>query len=156
LVPCAGRGVPPDARPGATVAFVADKFPSDFYVTCATVIPVLFIASVLQARQLQAPLAAGYRAYKRVLSGGKFSDRMTYAVLLFVPAIVVTAGGVGEIFALLALYSGSELLTGQRPVTLASTVILLVAVVYGSAFSALKAGIEAVRKASGGGEAAQD
>jgi hypothetical protein len=141
------------------VGFVADNFPSDFYVTCATVIPVLFIAFAIEARQLQPPLAAGYRAFRRLVGReGRFRDFVLFAVGLFLPAIIVAFGLAGELGALAALYYGADV-RSLRIITFASTAVLLVAVVLGASNSALTAATKAVpprQEASGEGEAAED
>jgi hypothetical protein len=121
------------------------------------VIPVLFIASTLQARQLQPLLAAVHRLQQR--KRGHLTFRWLAVFLAAgLPAAIVIAGGAGELIALFALYSGSEA-GDQRPVTLTCTTILVVTVVGGTFISAISRaakGVPPLREAPGEDEAAGD
>jgi hypothetical protein len=113
---------------------VAKHFPSDFYVTCATVIPVLFLAVAVQGRTYESVLQAARRA----LPNSSASERARRPwrwlrqlwgivkswVLQIIACAVVVAGGYGEVEALLALYRGSEA-PGQRWAVLLTTLILV-------------------------------
>jgi hypothetical protein len=136
--------------PGARVAFVADKFPSDFYVTCATVIPVLFLALAVQGPVYEWVLRTSERAERysnttwrrglgrqpparreRPLQGTREMVAEFASVVLWVIALlIVFAGGFGEGLALYALYRGSEPADARRWV-LVATLVLVAAVVAG-------------------------
>jgi hypothetical protein len=142
--------VPAVTRSGVTVAFVADKFPSDFYVTCATVIPVLFLAIAVQGRTWESILH-NYRTADQVASedfARKWRDaRSTWerAKVVFVRrgsanfkssnltlaiVYIIAAGTFGEFMALLTLYRGSEVRSG-RFIVFVATLILVAAVAAG-------------------------
>ena len=138
------------ARSGASVAFVRTQFSPDFYITCATVIPVLFLAVTVQGPAWGWVLSTSERA-------GRYSNpilrrllrlesavpgdrrwqrtRKTLAELMIVPLVVillvsVTACGLGEGLALYVLYRGSESVGDRRDV-LVATLFLLAAVLAG-------------------------
>jgi len=127
---------------------VTDKFPSDFYVTCATVIPVLFLAVAVQGRTWESMLRS-YRMADHVASadfarrwrdaqsgwGGEGllnlrrrgsanfkSSNLTLAIVY-----IIAAGTFGEFMALLSLYRGSEV-NGGRFIVFVATLILVAAV----------------------------
>jgi hypothetical protein len=144
------------ALPGAPVqhGLMTKHFPSDFYVTCATVIPVLFLAVAVQGRMYESVVRATRRAdmtafryelMQNYLSGpgrdlsapGRTrlllrarADLASVATLalLYVAALILIAGGAGEALALWILYRGSEV-SGGRPVVLGSTLVLVAVVV---------------------------
>lgn len=136
--------------PGARVAFVTDKFPSDFYVTCATVIPVLFLALAVQGQAYGLVLRTSERAegysnttwrrglglqpparQERPLQGAREMLAEIASLALWVIALlIVFAGGFGEGLALYALYRGSEPADARRWV-LVATLVLVAAVVAG-------------------------
>jgi len=113
---------------------MAKNFPADFYVTCATVIPVLYLAGAVQGtiwESLMQAASAGVRARLK----GRITYRITLtptptvSMLLAAAAMYIgLAGGVGEFLALLALYRGSEVPI-QRVIVLVATLILVFAVV---------------------------
>jgi hypothetical protein len=134
---------------------MAGKFPSDFYVTCATVIPVLFLAVAVQGRTFESIMRAyrtanqafaedmnrrlryaqskGYsrrewakQVRKHRWSSAKFKSDFSIVTAFF----IVGAGVVGEFIALLALYRGSEVTYG-RLLALLATLILVAAVAAG-------------------------
>jgi len=145
----AGRGVPRPRVRGVTVAIVADKFPSDFYVTCATVIPVLFLAVAVQGRAYEWVLRTSERADrfsnktlrivlglepaapKRPLQGTRelLAD-IASSALGIIALLIVIAGGAGEGLALYVLYRRSEPADARRWVFVA-TLVLVVAVIAG-------------------------
>lgn len=97
---------------------MATNFNADFYVTCATVIPVLFIAAAVQRQALIFLL-------NRV--GRRTVRHRELQFLRFRAAVIVIAGVVGEVIALLALYWRSEM-PWQRLMVLLATLILVAAV----------------------------
>jgi hypothetical protein len=101
---------------------MAENFNADFYVTCATVIPVLFLATAVQGQTFVVLLLqrSGRRTARR-------RELVTLQFLRLRIAGIVIAGVVGEPIALLALYRESEW-PWQRPVVLVATLGLLVAV----------------------------
>ena len=133
--------------PGATVAFVHKQFSPDFYITCATVIPLLFLAVTLQGPAWGWILSASERAgsysnpiLRRFLRGkaavrgdGPWQwTRTTLAELMTVGLVVVllvsvTACGLGEGLALCVLYRASDS-AGDRRAVLMATLFLVAAV----------------------------
>jgi hypothetical protein len=111
-------------------------FPSDFYVTCATVIPVLFLAYAVQGRVYVSLLRASFSGMRASLPSAKVNTRRWRGALAgplllrSVAYAIVLAGAYGEFSALSALYSGSEQ-PGQRVQVFVMTLVLLVAVVVG-------------------------
>jgi hypothetical protein len=132
------------AQQSATVAFVHKQFSPDFYITCATVIPVLFLAVTVQGPAWRWVLSTFERAdrysnpiLKRLLrlesaaQGGRWTHE-TLAELMTIPLVVivlvsVTACGLGEGLALYVLYRGSESMGDRRDVFVAT--LFLVATV---------------------------
>ena len=104
---------------------MAKPFPSDFYVVCATVIPVLFLALVVQGGTYEAMLNAARNAARAL-------PRRTwnYVLARFLPwvAYLAVAGALGgELLSLLALFSGSD--TYQPRLVVLITTISLMGVV---------------------------
>ena len=101
-------------------------FNADFYVTCATVIPVLYLAVAVQGRTYESVLRAS-----RTVAQSKVSERWPYRTwrffisrfLDYLAFSIVFFGVWGEVAALIALYKGSE--RGQQPVVFMATLILL-------------------------------
>jgi len=99
----------------------------DFYVTCATVIPVLFLAVAVEGDTFKSfirqPLAErtsqGFVA--TMIRYWSFSAKFNFAQYILV------AGVFGEFLALFALFQGSEFY-GQRLTVFVATVLLGVAV----------------------------
>jgi hypothetical protein len=88
---------------------MAKGFDSDFYVTCATVIPVLYLALVVQGGtydvMLKTALQAAAKSRKR---------QRDYAAANLLPAtayVTLVAAAIGEIAALGALFSESNVET---------------------------------------------
>lgn len=127
-------------------------FQGDFYVTCASVIPVLFLAVAVEGRVYQWALSTSERAEKysntttrtvlgieppaqrpNVWQGAReqLAD-LAAMVLVFIALLIVFAGGLGEAMALLVLYQKSET-PGDRVIVLVSTLVLVVAVIAGPA-----------------------
>jgi hypothetical protein len=109
------------------VGLVAKQFDPTFYVTCATVIPVLFLAVAVSS------------SYKTVLSNASAAARagrgeqrwarriwpyLLSRILKFTGYGVWLSGALGELLALLVLYRGHEG-TRDRPAVLALTLFLV-------------------------------
>jgi hypothetical protein len=120
---------------------MAKDFSPDFYVTCATVIPVLFLAVAVQGRPYQSVLGASLKAAQPMRGGprmhrlaGRPMRRLgSYVASRFLDLIaftILSAGVLGEFLALLALYRGSDN-PGTRMTVLLATLVLVVAVVTG-------------------------
>jgi hypothetical protein len=77
---------------------LTEKFNADFYVTCATVIPVLFLAAAVQG---QAFVFLLQRARRRTARQRQW---ITLRFFRFHVAAIVIAGIAGEPIALWALY----------------------------------------------------
>lgn len=100
---------------------MTEKFNADFYVTCATVIPVLFLAAAVQVQTL---VVLMQRARRRTARQHQW---ITRRFLRIRAAAIVIAGIAGEPVALWALYRESER-PWQRPTVLVATLTLLLAV----------------------------
>ena len=104
---------------------MSKSFPSDFYVTCATVIPVLFLALIVQGGTYEAMLKTSRHAAQT------FPKRQRdYAATELFPAaawLTVAAVVIGEAASLIALYNRAED-SGGRIVVLICVPILLFAV----------------------------
>jgi len=118
---------------------MAESFNADFYVTCATVIPVLFVSLTVQAQSYESELRQGERMPLR-----------RRWLLLNAAYLYVVFGGIGELVALLALFGRSDALV-WRVTVLISTLLLLSAVMFGPAYGYLRTG-RVVRRRSGPGE----
>ena len=95
----------------------------DFYVTCATVLAVLFLAVAVEGKTWESLVAP--RPMGQVVSFGyvgRAVARLNFAYL------ILWAGIAGELFALFALFRGAEFL-GQRAVVFGATMFLVIAVV---------------------------
>lgn len=113
--------------------------PSDFYIACATVIPVLFLALAVQGRTYADLMRAAdpFRSGALARPGGKGAPtpkgqwRVTLVPLISAVAggMVLVSGGVGESFAIWALYSRSD--TREiRLFVLLMTLVLVAVVVF--------------------------
>jgi hypothetical protein len=130
-------------------------FPSDFYVTCATVIPVLFVAIAVQRGPYKLLLHASMAAVRATAAVSRVSRRralpaLAWALLIrFSAYAIVLAGLYGEFYALMALYSASER-SGQRVTVFVMTLILLFAAVVGPVWEYAKSDVaeEAVLEAA--------
>jgi hypothetical protein len=117
----------------------SDFTPSDFYVTCATVIPVLFLAAAVQGGTIFAKiLALNQQAVSQALEAREtvspkwYHDLPPVASVGFAGsgAVILIAGGVGEGFALFTLFRHQEI-PGGRWLVLVSSLVLVAAVVAG-------------------------
>jgi hypothetical protein len=102
------------------------NFPTDFYVTCATVIPVLFLALVVQGGTYEAMLRTARRAAQTLPRRNR-----DYAAAELLPAtayLTFIAGVGGETLALFVLYRGSGDLATQEIVLITTLILLVVAV----------------------------
>jgi hypothetical protein len=121
---------------------MAKTFPSDFYVTCAAVIPVLFLAVAVQGPTYESVFKAALQA--DALAGQRYAQRrqaglagVMSLLLLGIALVILIAGSVGEGLALWILYQGSEA-PGVRGWLLVLTLILVGAVVAGPVLSMLR------------------
>lgn len=110
---------------------MTDQFHPDFYVTCATVIPVLFLVVAVRAGKYESELV------RQPKKGGT-------RLLLSIAYASVVVGGVGEFGALL------ELLLRQdnpwwRGIALAATLLLLGVVLFSPFLGLLRATRGALR-----------
>jgi hypothetical protein len=143
-------GMPSPPRCDLPACPGGQSFNADFYVTCATVIPVLFLAVAVQGRAYESML----RSAQRRPQTGKFG-RLSLPYTLAGSVLIAAAGG--EYLALLVLYQGSDW-TGAREVVFACTLILVTAVGAGPVVLWLKAKpesrpsvIDVPTQAAGGG-----
>jgi hypothetical protein len=112
---------------------MAVNYYSDFYVTCATVIPVFLLVVAVQARTYEsalAPLPKKSRGIRRVL--------------LVIAYVVVLFGGFGEVGALWELLEKQDT-PGWRTIVFAATLALLGVVLYGPLFGNVRAAFGALR-----------
>ena len=93
---------------------------SDFYMTCATVIPVLFIALVVPGGTFDTMLSTAMRAARR--EPLRQRDGMASAWLPGLAWIIVMCAALGEIFCVLILFTGSS--DGGGGLVLAMTIVL--------------------------------
>jgi hypothetical protein len=124
---------------------MADNFQPDFYVTCATVIPVLFLAYAVQGgayasflklyEQIEkynsawVPPPRPRRPGAYLASTTRVLLTLTAAPILLLGAILtVVAGGLGEGLAIYALYQGTDQ-AGIRLVVFVATLVLVAVVI---------------------------
>lgn len=121
---------------------MAKNFNPDFYVTCATVIPVLYLALVVQGSTYQAMLRRAVHAAH---------TRSRRAALRPLGAyLVVAAGALGEVFALVALFMGSDT-ESMRVSVLIMTLIMVAVAGAGPTFRWWRAVSEALIETQRGG-----
>jgi preprotein translocase subunit SecG len=104
---------------------VAATFQGDFYVACATVIPVLMLAFVVQGGTYESMLEAAAKA-ARAPDGSR--DRFAALLLPRAAGAALTAAVVGEVGALVGLYRGADT-SAQRLITLLATLLLMIVVI---------------------------
>jgi hypothetical protein len=126
---CAKRGHP--TPPSATLSCVDQHFDADFYVTCATVIPVLFLALAVQGGTYEDMLRTAVDAAHR--QPGRGRDGAAAALLPAIAYLTLVAGALGEAFALWALFSGEDTTAGRATV-MVMTLFLLVVIAAGPAW----------------------
>lgn len=107
---------------GCHSGLVAKSFPADFYVTCATVIPVLFLAVAVQGGTYEAMLQTALRAARTLPRRNR--DYAAAEVLPVVAYLTFVAAVGGEVIALVVLYRGSEA-QATRLIVLITTLVLL-------------------------------
>jgi hypothetical protein len=116
-------------QPGVLVGLaehiVAKSFPSDFYVTCATVIPVLFVALIVQGGAYEAMLRTALDAAQTLPRRNR--DIFAAHALPVAAYLTFVAGLIGEALALFFLYRGADT-HAMRIIVLIMTLILLVVV----------------------------
>jgi hypothetical protein len=110
---------------------VDKHFNADFYVTCATVIPVLFLALVVQGGTYENMLRTAMEAAHR--HPGRGRDGAASAFLPAVAYLTLVAGVLGEAFALGALFSRWDT-TASRATVMVMTLFLLVVIAAGPAW----------------------
>jgi hypothetical protein len=110
------------------------NYPSDFYVTTATVIPVLFLALVVQGRTYEEMAKATARYLSQLRSAMASNSGLRVWVLQWVSILffiltlsLVSFPVIAEIEGLLTLGSGKET-GGQRGFVMAVTIYLFVVV----------------------------
>jgi hypothetical protein len=119
---------------------VDKSFNADFYVTCATVIPVLFLAVAVQGRAFDSALRAYAQAEAEAAAParGRWTQQLRTGIVSDLSALAsggsVMAGGFGEALALFALYSRSDVWLARLTVLLLT--LLLVVVVAAGPFLA--------------------
>ena len=115
---------------------MADNFNADFYVTCATVIPVLFLAVAVQGQAYEAVLRSARRAARTARNDPHTLKLSSYTLLVLlgstaylIAGVIWSAGGAGEILALLTLYGGRE--DGSKLFVHVATLILVISAIAG-------------------------
>jgi hypothetical protein len=109
---------------------VSKPFDPNFYIVCATVIPVLFLAAAVQGSSYRTILDTALKV--RVTQAGdgwrrKLVARTRARILIFIAYLTWVAGALGEIFALLALYRGHEQTDDRKTVLLCTVWLVLIA-----------------------------
>jgi hypothetical protein len=109
-----------------------DTFNANFYIIASTIIPVLFLALVLQGSTYEQLLANWLRMVKNAAKNSKLIawalDFASYIIAIF----VLLSGFLGELRATFALYDGrASASTGQF--VLFSVIVLLVVATFGPA-----------------------
>jgi hypothetical protein len=110
---------------------VGKHFNADFFVTCATVIPVLFLALVVQGGTYESMLRSAVEAANR--EPGRGRDGAVSQLLPAVAYLTLMAGVIGEAGALWALFNGRDTKT-DRAVVLVTTLFLLTIAAAGPAW----------------------
>ena len=107
---------------------MAKQFDPDFYITCATVIPVLSLAiavgpykTLLQTALAAAKARQGERSWKR-----QIRPYITSRILQLTAYAIWAAGALGEFLALSVLYQGYEQ-PADRKIVMAVTLLLVFA-----------------------------
>lgn len=127
----------PDLPPSVFTVWQSDLVPktfdSDFYVVCATVIPVLFLAVAVQGSAYRAVLDAALKV--RITNAGdgwrrKLIARVRARILQHIGYAIWCAGALGELTALMVLYQGHEQ-NGTRGVVFLCTALLVFTVAMG-------------------------
>jgi hypothetical protein len=109
---------------------VPKTFDSDFYVVCATVIPVLFIVAAVQGNSYKTLLDSALRVRVTQVGDGwarKFIARIRARTLVYIAYLIWGAGACGEILALLVLYRGQEQPYDRKIVLLCTIFLVFVA-----------------------------
>lgn len=105
-------------------------FDPNFYIVCATVIPVLFLAAAVQGSSYKTILDTALKV--RVTQAGdgwarKLVARSRARVLVYIAYFIWAAGACGEILALLVLYWGKEQPYDRRIVLLCTIFLVFAA-----------------------------
>jgi hypothetical protein len=112
--------------------FPASKsFPTVFYATAATIIPVLFLAIAVQGRIYESIVtrAADYirSAKDGWTSYQKFAAVQASALIMALAGILLVGAVFGEILALFLLGRGGSDTSGERNFVMSSTAVLVIA-----------------------------
>jgi hypothetical protein len=113
------------------VDLVAKSFPADFYITCATVIPILYLALAVQGTYYgsgyEAALVTALRRARKQ-TGQRWADaaRKLWPLAAFLPLM---GGLIGETLAFLVLFGGLETVELGIRVIVLVTILPLVAIV---------------------------
>ncbi len=121
----------------------APQFNAIFYATVATIIPVLFVAAVLQADIYTKLIETSHAAYRRFsafdlpLPREGISALLIFYMTLLIPGFILLYGVWGEIQALLDLYlqdttAGDFFGPGLAAIALTVTVAIMPAVRFGN------------------------
>ena len=106
---------------------MAKSFDPNFYIVCATVIPVLFLVVAVQGSAYQAVLEAAMTAARTKASDGWTRQLRALALsrtLQLIGYATWCAGALGELLALMVLYQGHEE-SGTRIIVFLATVFLV-------------------------------
>ncbi len=87
-------------------------FPADFYVACATIIPVLFIAIAVQGNMIDEMMRVTLKTAGK--TPGRLGDSFVSVLLPVAAWVALAAGVIGEWGALGSLFSQSDSLTTRR------------------------------------------
>ena len=115
------------------MGLVSKTFNPDFYVVCATVIPVLFLAVAVQGNTYKAVLDTAMKEAMTRASDGWLRQVSALArsrTLQIIGYLIWSAGAIGEILALQVLYQNHES-PGSRITVFLATLILVVAAAAG-------------------------
>jgi hypothetical protein len=116
----------PNLSLGCHIDFVAKSFDPNFYIVCATVIPVLFLAVAVQGSAYKTVLEAAMTAARTKTSGGWTHQLRALALsrtLQLIGYAIWCAGALGEVLALMVLYQDPED-SGTRITVFLATVFL--------------------------------
>lgn len=116
---------------------MTNHFNSDFYITVATVIPVLFLAIVVQGPTYERMFESAARSTLRFGHHPNFVDLLVAVVsslLVLIAFLIVFVGGFGEVIAIYTLYQGHDD-SGTRSMVYLATVFLIIVAVAGPLLS---------------------
>jgi hypothetical protein len=111
-----------------------DTFNADFYITAATIIPILYLALTLQGQSFERLAEAHKRNHDVPRDKRKGRWTLLEALFLSAPYFILISGIVGELLAIFALYNRMAP-AGAGPYVLMFTLFLLAAVAAGPVLS---------------------